>query len=230
MRTITALFDNRNDAEEARARLEAAGIGKSHVTIHDKSVFDAEPVGSTPDALSANYNGNLSERSVRGSLDDQPPKTRSDGSAGTHRNVMGDFVDDRTDKSVGSDSGSDRNALGDFVNDHGQRRGEEYAGGEQHDETDRDVGLWEKIKAFFSADDDVYAEGLRRGGFLLTARVEDHDVDRFIDILDDDGVVSLDDRQASWKQEGWVPTTTQDHAAEPLRPRVRSYEYPKPMM
>jgi uncharacterized protein (TIGR02271 family) len=58
----------------------------------------------------------------------------------------------------------------------------------------------------YLSDDDrhAYGEGLRRGGFLLCAEVdsgEDHD--RIIQLLDDSAGVDLEERQESWKSEGW---------------------------
>lgn len=116
MRTITAMFDSRADAEAARTRLAAAGVSVDDVTIHDQSTT---------------------------------------GLAG-----------ERTDHHEGR-------------------------------------GVWESIKSFFSGDEHVYEEGMRRGGHLLTARVDDSLADRAIDILDDEGTVDLDQRSSAWRSEGW---------------------------
>jgi uncharacterized protein (TIGR02271 family) len=53
------------------------------------------------------------------------------------------------------------------------------------------------------ADAHTYAEGIRRGGTLVTVRAEETQADRVIDILDDEGTVNLDDREAAWRREGW---------------------------
>jgi uncharacterized protein (TIGR02271 family) len=53
----------------------------------------------------------------------------------------------------------------------------------------------------------AYAEGVRRGGALVTVRATDAEVDRIIDILDDEGTVDLDERQTAWRSEGWTGTT-----------------------
>src|SRR5918998_6924736 len=50
----------------------------------------------------------------------------------------------------------------------------------------------------------AYAEGVRRGGALVTVRASDAEVDRIVDILDDEGTVDLDERQSSWRSEGWA--------------------------
>ena len=66
-------------------------------------------------------------------------------------------------------------------------------------------GLWESIKDFFVGDDDrpTYSEGLRRGGFLLTARVDDSRSDEAIELLEHTNAVDLDRRTEQWRSEGW---------------------------
>src|SRR4051794_33913244 len=49
----------------------------------------------------------------------------------------------------------------------------------------------------------AYAEGIRRGGTLVTVRTEQRFVDKAVDILDDDGTVKMDERITSWRKEGW---------------------------
>jgi hypothetical protein len=195
MRTITAMFDNYSDAETARDRLADAGISTAAVTIHDKSSLGDTSTGYA--------------RDNDGDYDDE-----ADGREGTHRNAIGDYVDNRTGTRLMEDAGSDRTALGDYVEgDNGEHR---HADGD-HDRR----GLWQKIKAFFADDDDVYEEGLRRGGYVLTAHIEDHQAERAIDILDTDGTVDLGAREASWRNEGWSGRATDvDRGA---RSRIGSY-------
>src|SRR5215213_7031971 len=49
----------------------------------------------------------------------------------------------------------------------------------------------------------AYAEGVRRGGALVTVRASDTEVDRIVDILDDEGTVDFDERENTWRSEGW---------------------------
>ncbi|WP_227383374.1 hypothetical protein [Microvirga rosea] len=49
----------------------------------------------------------------------------------------------------------------------------------------------------------VYAEGIRRGGALVTVRIDDVEMGRIIDILDDEGRVDIEERQNAWRAEGW---------------------------
>ncbi|HEX8640633.1 MAG TPA: YsnF/AvaK domain-containing protein [Allosphingosinicella sp.] len=60
---------------------------------------------------------------------------------------------------------------------------------------------------YMSNDDrHAYGEGLRRGGFLLCAEVgSDEDADRIVRLLEESASVDLDERQQSWRREGWQP-------------------------
>ncbi|WP_375458677.1 hypothetical protein [uncultured Enterovirga sp.] len=53
-----------------------------------------------------------------------------------------------------------------------------------------------------------YAEGIRRGGTLLTVRADDAHYAKVVDILDDEGTVDMNQREASWKSEGWTGRDT----------------------
>jgi len=49
----------------------------------------------------------------------------------------------------------------------------------------------------------VYAEGIRRGGTLVSARVDDSLVDSAVDIMDRHNVVDIDERRTEWQAGGW---------------------------
>ena len=117
-RTVTALFDQRSDAEAAEARLKAANVDASHIYIHDKT------------------------------------------SSGFH-------------------------ATG-------------------HSST-TEPGMWASIKNAFLPDEDrhTYEEGLRRGGFLLTADVDEEHVDAVVRVLEEADTVDIDDRAGEWRSNGW---------------------------
>lgn len=69
-------------------------------------------------------------------------------------------------------------------------------------------GFFESIGDFFMGDEDrnVYNEGLKRGGYLLTARVAEAHYDGALDVLDTDEAVDLDVRSETWRAEGWDGT------------------------
>jgi uncharacterized protein (TIGR02271 family) len=50
----------------------------------------------------------------------------------------------------------------------------------------------------------AYAEGIRRGGTLVSARVEESLVETAVDILDVEGTVDMGQREAQWRSEGWA--------------------------
>lgn len=71
-------------------------------------------------------------------------------------------------------------------------------------DTGANRGVWESIKDFFAGDDSsMYSEGLRRGGYLLTARVDDEYADDAISLLEGTNAIDLDERSAQWRAEGW---------------------------
>src|SRR5687768_8863649 len=58
-------------------------------------------------------------------------------------------------------------------------------------------------------DANVYAEGVRRGGALVTVTADsDSDADRAADILDSYNVVDIDERSSSYRAGGWSGTST----------------------
>lgn len=67
-------------------------------------------------------------------------------------------------------------------------------------------GFWANLKDMFLPDEDrhTYEEGVRRGGYLLTARTDEAEADRVITILDREGTVDMQQRQQQWRQEGWT--------------------------
>jgi uncharacterized protein (TIGR02271 family) len=50
----------------------------------------------------------------------------------------------------------------------------------------------------------AYAEGVRRGHTLVAVQCDDDEVNEVVGILDNDGVLDLDERQESWRSEGWT--------------------------
>jgi uncharacterized protein (TIGR02271 family) len=67
-------------------------------------------------------------------------------------------------------------------------------------------GLWDSLGDMFLPDEDrgTYAEGLRRGGYLISVHVSDEQYERVLDILDDEGTIDIDERAESWRSKGWT--------------------------
>lgn len=68
-----------------------------------------------------------------------------------------------------------------------------------------DEGFWEKLKDFFMPDEDrhTYAEGLRRGGYLIGVPIDERQYQAVMVILDTEGAVDIDERSAAWREQGW---------------------------
>jgi uncharacterized protein (TIGR02271 family) len=84
------------------------------------------------------------------------------------------------------------------------------------DTRDDDKSMWESIKDFFVGDDDdrsIYSESVRRGGYLLTARVDDRYGDEAITQLEETNAIDLDARAEQWRNEGWTGTSMQSDMA-----------------
>ncbi len=78
----------------------------------------------------------------------------------------------------------------------------------------RQKGFFEALADMFMPAEDryAYAEGLSRGGFLVSLYTTVDNRDRILDILDDAGTIDMDAREESWRAEGWAGY----RAGEPL--------------
>lgn len=78
-------------------------------------------------------------------------------------------------------------------------------------------GFWDSLGDLFMPEEDrySYAEGLSRGGQLLTVSgLTSAEYDAVLDIMDDEGTVNLDEREASWRNEGWGGYEASPYATE----------------
>ena len=71
--------------------------------------------------------------------------------------------------------------------------------------TSKDKGLWASVKSVFVPHEDrhAYEEGIRRGGFLLTADVDDDKAPVAVKALEEANSVDLDARTQEWRSSGW---------------------------
>jgi uncharacterized protein (TIGR02271 family) len=69
-----------------------------------------------------------------------------------------------------------------------------------------DGGFWASLSDLFMPDEDrsTYAEGMRRGGYLLTTHVPADLEDQALEVLERSDPVDLDQRAEGWRQEGWT--------------------------
>ena len=66
-------------------------------------------------------------------------------------------------------------------------------------------GFWGFLDRLFggSTHQHTYAEGVRRGHVLVTAQVDEANVDEIVSILERYGSVDLDECESAWRAEGW---------------------------
>ena len=69
-------------------------------------------------------------------------------------------------------------------------------------------GFWASLGDLFLPDEDryAYAEGMSRG-VTLAVTAEGRQIDRVSDIAERHGAVDMDEREASWRREGWTGYT-----------------------
>lgn len=69
-----------------------------------------------------------------------------------------------------------------------------------------DTGFWASLKDMFLPEEDryAYAEGLRRGGYVLSVRANEAQYERILDIVDAEGSVDIGERETAWRAEGWT--------------------------
>jgi uncharacterized protein (TIGR02271 family) len=89
---------------------------------------------------------------------------------------------------------------------------------EDRPSTHQDRGFWDSIKNAFLPDEDrhTYEEGVRRGGALLTADVDDDCVDEAVRVLEEANSIDVDDRSSEWRASGWNHPGETASASSPL--------------
>jgi uncharacterized protein (TIGR02271 family) len=67
-------------------------------------------------------------------------------------------------------------------------------------------GFWDALGDWLLPDEDrhVYAEGLSRGGYLISVNTGDEHYARVMAILDSEDAIDIDERAESWRSEGWA--------------------------
>lgn len=113
------------------------------------------------------------------------------------------MFDSREDAEAGKQSLLAANVDADNVRIHDQSSQGFRAEGDYSSHEDR--GIWESIKNAFLPDEDrhTYEEGVRRGGVVLTADVDENEVDDAMRALDDANSVDVDERAEQWRSQGW---------------------------
>ena len=96
--------------------------------------------------------------------------------------------------------------------------------GSTYDTTRDDKGFWASLGDLFVPDDDraTYAEAMHRGSIMVAVTVTQAHAETAESILEQHGTVDLDEREASWKSEGWSATAPAAVASTPALGLARS--------
>ena len=99
---------------------------------------------------------------------------------------------------------------------------DEFATFDPHDRVGmpKHKGFWGMLEDLFGGSDDhhLYAEGVWRGSTMLTAHVDDDHLDQAVEILDRHGSIDLDEREVSWRNDGWLGGAMGMPAGAPVMP------------
>lgn len=76
-------------------------------------------------------------------------------------------------------------------------------------------GFFGSLKDMLIPDEDRYgyAEGMRRGAVLLSAQVDETQIDKASDVLEHAGALDLDEQEASWRKSGWTGYDATTHGS-----------------
>ena len=92
-----------------------------------------------------------------------------------------------------------------------------------------DKSFWESVGDLFSSEDrSAYSEGMRRGGFLISAEVDEDITKAAEDVLERSDPIDVDERSATWRQEGWTGETGRTGAAGLNEAPVGGYAAARP--
>jgi len=172
-KTVVALYDDAADARSVESELSAAGFTNTEV-------IDSSDLSAGWTSGSAARSSALdSDRAIgEGSLAAGAP-----GVAGAPLGTM-----PGTTSAIGRDPDTDATL--------GERAAGIGGAGE---------GIISRLRRAGVPDDEahVYAEGVRRGGSLVIARLADENVERGLEIMSNYSPVDIEERGSSWRSAGW---------------------------
>ncbi len=177
--TLTALFDRYEDAADTVRRLEAAGVPHDDISLVSNDAAHSQYYGAVPGDAAA-------------MSDVHHPGTNAGASLGT---LLGGGAGLLAGLGMLAIPGlGPVVAAGWLVSTLLGAGVGAAAGGIVGSLTD--IGVSE-------TDANAYAEGVHRGGTLLTVKAEAGATGRVSDILDHDAAVHMPEREGSWRGEGW---------------------------
>jgi hypothetical protein len=197
--TISRLYDNHNDAQQAVRRLETAGVPHSDISIvanNSDSWFNGDKVDRDRDGVDDRAEGAGKGAGIGAGVG---------GAAGLLAGLgllaipgLGPVVAAGwlAATAVGAAAGAATGGIVGALTEAGVSAEEAHS----------------------------YAEGVRRGGTLVSARVADADKSR-LDSLLNESAINLRDRTASWQKAGWksFDPASQPYGVEEVRKERQLY-------
>ncbi|MBB2963116.1 hypothetical protein [Methylobacterium sp. R2-1] len=212
-RAVTALFDSQEDAARVVDRIEAAGVKQADIGIVSLNAAD-RPAGSIL-GPSAGEPGAATR--VTGSRHESPAHESSAaegaGAGATVGTVLGGGAGLLASLGLLAIPGAGPVIAAGWLIAALSGAGVGAAAG----------GLIGALTGagLSGADAETYAEGIRRGGTLVTVRAEGEIADRVIALMQRGGAIDLDERAEGWRAQGWTggtagaPHATATPAPEP---------------
>jgi uncharacterized protein (TIGR02271 family) len=180
-KTITAFFENYEDASDAVRRLESAGVPHRDISLVANNEGDRYSTHANRTFDGTNHHDHDADGAGTGAT----VGTLAGGGAGLLAGLgmlaipgLGPVVAAGwlVSTLVGAGAGAAFGGLAGSLVDAGVDENDAHA----------------------------YAEGVRRGGALVTVRASESEVSRIVDILDDEGTVDFNERENTWRSEGWT--------------------------
>jgi uncharacterized protein (TIGR02271 family) len=180
-KTITAFFENYEDASDAVRRLESAGVPHRDISLVANNEGDRYSTHANRTFDGTNHHDHDADGAGTGAT----VGTLAGGGAGLLAGLgmlaipgLGPVVAAGwlVSTLVGAGAGATLGGLAGSLVDAGVDESDAHA----------------------------YAEGVRRGGALVTVRASESEVSRIVDILDDEGTVDFNERENTWRSEGWT--------------------------
>jgi len=180
-KTITAFFETYEDASEAVRRLETAGVPHRDISLVANNAGDRYSTHANRTFDGTNHHDDEADGAGTGAT----VGTLAGGGAGLLAGLgmlaipgLGPVVAAGwlVSTLVGAGAGAALGGLAGSLTDAGVDENDAHA----------------------------YAEGVRRGGALVTVRASESEVSRIVDILDDEGTVDFNERENTWRSEGWT--------------------------
>jgi hypothetical protein len=189
-KTISRLYNNYSDARAAVSQLEAAGVSHGDISI----------LVSNADGSYDEKTKSFPDRDLDGK-DDRAEGAATGGSVGA---VAGGAVGLLTGLGLMAIPGVGPIVAAGWL-------AATLTGAAAGGATGGIIGALSQQAGISKEDADVYAEGLRRGGALVSAKVADADAVRYQSLMDR-AAVSIADRAAAYRKTGW---TKYDESATP---------------